>query len=235
MITSIGWMAGLVALAAMCVVPSQPGGEPAGEKHPAYVLDHTARAIDGTETDLARYKGKVIVIVNVASKCGFTPQYEGLQKLYEKHKGAGLEILAFPSNDFREQEPGASEEIAAFCRENYGVTFPLFEKIRVVKGNDAEKGRAEGTGAGREQHPLYKDLTGQPEPIGGDPKWNFTKFVVDRDGRVVARFDADRKYVRTAELEPELVKKVETLLGAGAPGTHGPETEGAESPAAAGE
>lgn len=190
-------MAASVA-AALAVLAFAGAGRAQPESDPAYVLGHKARLIDGTEQDLSAYRGKVVVIVNVASKCGFTSQYEGLQKLYEEHKDKGLVVLAFPANDFREQEPGTNEEIAAFCKANYGVTFPVFEKTSVVRGP--------------EQHPLYEQLTGQPEPIGGDPKWNFTKFVVDREGRVVARFDADRKYVRTAELEPALVAKVRELI-----------------------
>jgi glutathione peroxidase len=162
-----------------------------------YVLGFTMKSIDGKDVDLARYKGKVVVIVNVASKCGFTPQYEGLQKLYQSKKDDGLVILGFPANNFNGQEPGTSQEIAEFCRENFGVTFPLFEKIS-VKGPD--------------QHPLYATLSGQPAPIGGDPRWNFTKFVVDRKGNVVARFDADKKHVRSATLEPGLIARVDELL-----------------------
>jgi glutathione peroxidase len=162
-----------------------------------YVLNYKVKSIDGKEVDLSQYKGKVVVITNVASKCGFTSQYEGLQKLYESKKDQGLVVLGFPANNFGSQEPGTNEEIASFCSGTYSVTFPMFEKIS-VKGPD--------------QHPLYRQLTGQPEPIGGDPKWNFTKFVVDRKGNVVARFDADRKHIRTAELEPGLLAKVDELL-----------------------
>ena len=165
----------------------------------AYVLGHKVKRIDGKEQDLSEYKGKVVVIVNVASKCGFTPQYEGLEKLYESDKDKGLVILGFPANNFNGQEPGSNEEVAKFCKDTYGVTFPMFEKIS-VKGAD--------------QHPLYKQLAAQPAPIGGDPKWNFTKFVVDRSGKVVARYDAKREFVRSAKLEPELVAKVDELLSA---------------------
>ena len=178
--------------------PRAPEAPPKGEpKVDAAVLSFTVKDIEGNEVDLSKYKGKVVLITNVASKCGFTPQYEGLQKLYELKKDEGLVVLGFPANNFNGQEPGDEEEIAAFCRKNYGVTFPLFEKIS-VKGPD--------------QHPLYRKLAAQPAPIGGDPKWNFTKFVVDRSGNVVARFDADKKYVRTPELEPELLAKVDELL-----------------------
>jgi len=157
------------------------------------VLDLTVRSIDGRDVDLSRYKGKVVVIVNVASKCGYTPQYEGLEKLYRERKDEGLVILGFPANNFNGQEPGSDQEIAAFCKSRYDVTFPMFSKVS-VKGPD--------------QHPLYERLARQPEPIGGDPKWNFTKFIVDREGKVVARFDAKRKN----ELEPELLEKVDQLL-----------------------
>jgi glutathione peroxidase len=162
----------------------------------AEILGLTVSSIDGEQIDLARYKGKVIIIVNVASRCGYTPQYEGLEKLYRERKDDGLVILGFPANNFNGQEPGSNEEIAAFCKSRYDVTFPMFAKIS-VKGPD--------------QHPLYRQLAAQPEPIGGDPKWNFTKFVLDRQGKVVARFDAKRR----TELEPELIEKVGQLLEQG--------------------
>jgi glutathione peroxidase len=163
----------------------------------AYVLGFKVKDIDGKEQDLSHYKGKVVVIVNVASQCGFTSQYEGLEKLYKEKKDKGLVVLGFPANDFGSQEPGSNSEIKSFCTSKFGVSFPMFEKISVK---------------GFEQHELYKKLSGQPAPIGGDPKWNFTKFVVDRSGKVVARFDAQKEYVRTATLEPDLVKKVDELL-----------------------
>lgn len=194
-------MSTIAMLLAACLSAWIAGGsrEPdTAPKDPAYVLDFTMPRIDGTKESLERYKGKVIVIVNVASKCGFTTQYEGLEKLYREYKDAGLVILGFPANNFGEQEPGSDDQIAEFCRERFDVTFPMFAKIS-VKGDD--------------QHALYKRLSGQPEPVGGDPKWNFTKFIVDRQGKVVHRVDADRAYVRTAELEPSLVKKVRELLG----------------------
>ncbi len=170
---------------------------PPEPKDPAYVLGFTVKDIDGKDVDLATYKGKVVVIVNVASKCGFTPQYEGLEALYREKKEAGLVILGFPANNFGKQEPGTNADIKKFCEATYKVTFPLFEKIS-VKGED--------------QHPLYRKLASQPDPIGGDPKWNFTKFVVDRTGKVVARYDAARAVIGTAKLEPELLKKVGELL-----------------------
>jgi glutathione peroxidase len=139
------------------------------------VHDFTARRIDGREESLAVYKGKALLIVNVASKCGFTPQYEGLQKLYEENRGKGFEVLGFPCNQFGAQEPGDEKEIQNFCSVNYGVTFPMFAKVDV-----------NGDGA----HPLWKFLKKQKKGIAGSEavKWNFTKFLVDRDGAVVARF-----------------------------------------------
>lgn len=199
-----GSLAALAAIAtialgaqALFAQPESPRPPETPEAADAFVLGFKVKDIAGKEVDLAQYKGKVVLIVNVASKCGFTSQYEGLQKLYEKHQDAGLVILGFPANNFNGQEPGSEAEIAEFCRANYGVTFPLFAKIS-VKGPD--------------QHPLYQKLAALPEPLGGDPKWNFTKFVVNREGQVIARFDAQREYVRTPQLEPELVAKVEALL-----------------------
>lgn len=173
----------------------------------AYVLGHKVKDIDGNEVDLARYKGKVVMIVNVASKCGLTKQYEGLQKLYEEKKDAGLVILGFPANNFKEQEPGTDAEIKEFCTGTYGVTFPMMSKIS-VKGEDA--------------HPLYKQLAAQPEPIGGEPSWNFTKYLVDREGNVAAKFEP-----RTAPDDPALVKKIDELLGVGGEEGVKPEVPGA--------
>ncbi len=188
-------------LGAFAVWASVPAASPAAiEDDPAYVLGYTMKRIDGTAEDLAKYKGKVVVMVNVASECGCTPQYQGLEKVYKEKRDRGLVVLGFPANNFGSQEPGSNEEIAEFCTGKFGVTFPMFEKIS-VKGEDA--------------HPLYKKLASQPPPVGAEPKWNFTKFVVDREGRVVARFDAVGKIARTGELEPELVKKIDGLLGAG--------------------
>ncbi|MBX7053514.1 MAG: glutathione peroxidase [Pyrinomonadaceae bacterium] len=133
------------------------------------------RNIDGENVKLDTYKGKVLLIVNVASKCGYTPQYEGLEALYQKNKDSGLVILGFPANNFMSQEPGTEAEIKEFCSTKYKVTFPMFAKIS-VKGED--------------QHPLYTFLTNKrsnPE-FAGDISWNFNKFLVDRQGKVVARF-----------------------------------------------
>lgn len=152
--------------------PAKPTAPAASDR---YVLGFTMKSIDDKEVNLADYKGKVVLMVNVASKCGYTPQYEGLQKLYAAYKDKGFVILGFPANNFGAQEPGSNEEIAKFCQSKYSVTFPMFAKIS-VKGDD--------------QHPLYKKLSGQPAPLGGDPKWNFTKFLVDRSGNVTGRFES---------------------------------------------
>ncbi len=162
------------------------------------VLDHEATRSDGTPVRLDEaYGGKVVLVVNTASRCGFTRQYEGLQKLHEAYVDDGLVVLAFPCNDFGNQEPGAIGDIVEFCQANYGVTFPVFDKVRVL-GDDA--------------HPLFLDLRSQPEPIGGEPKWNFTKYLINREGRVIARFGS--------RVEPdgdELTAAVEAALADAAP------------------
>jgi glutathione peroxidase len=139
------------------------------------VYDFKARTIDGTDQDLAAYKGKVLLVVNVASKCGFTPQYKGLEALYREFKDKGLVILGFPCDQFGHQEPGDENEIKNFCSLNYDVTFPMFAKVK-VNGDDA--------------HPLYKYLKDeQGGVLGWDAiKWNFTKFLVDKTGKVVKRY-----------------------------------------------
>ncbi len=139
------------------------------------VFDFTATAIDGKPVDLSTYKGKVLLIVNTASKCGFTPQYKGLQKLFEQYLPRGLEVLGFPCDQFGHQEPGNETEISSFCEMNFGVSFPLFAKID-VNGKDA--------------HPLFSHLkSAAPGLLGSEGiKWNFTKFLVDREGRVVSRY-----------------------------------------------
>ena len=141
------------------------------------VHDFTLDSLKGDPTPLAGYKGKVMLVVNVASQCGFTPQYEGLQALYMKYKDQGFVITGFPANNFGGQEPGTNEEIGAFCKSKYGVTFPMFSKIS-VKGADIA--------------PLYRyltDTTANPK-TGGEIKWNFTKFLVDRNGKVIQRFES---------------------------------------------
>ncbi|OAB48379.1 glutathione peroxidase [Paenibacillus antarcticus] len=139
------------------------------------IYNYQVNTIRGEQVSLSDYQGKVLLIVNTASKCGFTPQYTGLQELYEKFKDHNFEILGFPSNQFKEQEPGSSEDIEQFCQINHGVTFPLFEKID-VKGNTA--------------HPLFQYLSKQAPGVLGSTavKWNFTKFLVDSDGKVIQRF-----------------------------------------------
>jgi len=150
------------------------------------VYDFKAETIRGDEASLADYKGKVLLIVNTASQCGLTPQYEGLQRLYEQYGDQGLVVLGFPCNQFKEQEPGTADAIEQFCKVNYGVTFPLFAKVEVL-----------GEGA----HPLFKYLTSR-EPAGEhDIKWNFAKFLIDREGHVVKRFEPQ---VTPDELEGEL-------------------------------
>ena len=144
------------------------------------VYDFEANLLNGDPVKLGEYRGKTLLIVNTASQCGFTPQYSGLEKLYDKFKARGLEILGFPCNQFGKQEPGSSEEIAEFCSVNYGVTFPIFEKIDV-----------NGKGA----HPLYRYLKSEARGVlGSEPiKWNFTKFLVNREGKVVERYGSTTK------------------------------------------
>jgi len=140
------------------------------------VYTFTPTAIDGKPAPMAAFKGKVMLLVNVASKCGFTPQYKGLEAVYEQYKDRGFVIVGFPANNFGGQEPGTNAEILDFCSRNYSVSFPMMSKIS-VKGDD--------------QAPLYRFLTGGAAnpALAGDIKWNFTKFLVDRDGKVVARFE----------------------------------------------
>ncbi len=156
------------------------------------VLDFTLDRIDGTPEPLSSYRGQVLLIVNVASKCGFTPQYDGLEKLYERYRERGFAVLGFPSNDFGGQEPGSNGEIIEFCRSTYGVEFPMFSKIAV---------------SGSQAHPLYAYLTGLPEPIGGAVQWNFQKYLVDRKGEVVGKYLS-----RTRPEDAELVQRIEALL-----------------------
>ncbi len=140
------------------------------------LLSIPLKDIDGKDTTLKSYQGKVLLIVNVASRCGFTPQYEGLEALWRKYKDQGLMVLGFPSNDFGGQEPGTAEEIKQFCHSRYDVTFPLFEKLHVK---------------GAEKQPLYMELTGSTSPVPGEVKWNFGKFLIGRDGQILTRFDSN--------------------------------------------
>ncbi len=156
------------------------------------VLGYEMELLNGTMQKLDTYRGSVVLMVNVASACGLTPQYEGLEALYREHKKDGLVIIGFPANDFGAQEPGTNAEIALFCSNKYDVTFPIMGKIH-VKGKDV--------------HPLYKQLAAQPEPIGGEPEWNFAKFLVNRKGEVVARFPS-----RTTPSDPAILEQLKLLL-----------------------
>ena len=158
------------------------------------VFDYSATALDGTPLDLSRYRGKVLLIVNTASACGFTPQYKGLEEVYRQFRERGVEVLGFPCNQFGHQESGSEAEIGAFCEKNYGVSFPLFAKVD-VNGPDA--------------HPLFQHLTQSAPGLLGTQriKWNFTKFLVGRDGRVVRRYAPQTK--------PEAIAgDIEALSGA---------------------
>jgi glutathione peroxidase len=165
------------------------GGNMAAQAANVHSFD--ALLIGGEPAKLSDYQGKTLLIVNTASQCGFTPQYAGLQKLYERYRDRGLAILAFPSNDFGGQEPGSNEEIKKFCDLRFNVTFDLFSKIKV---------KGEG------QHPLYGYLTGT-SPFPGEIQWNFTKFVVGPDGEVRARFGS-----KTDPLAPEMTAAIEAAL-----------------------
>ena len=148
--------------------------------------------IDGKETSLKAFAGKVVLAVNVASQCGSTPQYAGLQSLYDKLKDKGLVVVGFPCNDFGAQEPGTNADIKSFCTSNYSVTFPMMDKVHVK---------------GPEQHPLFKELTGPGAAFPGDIQWNFGKILIGRDGKVLARFESD--------VEPDdsqIVKAIEDAL-----------------------
>jgi glutathione peroxidase len=158
------------------------------------LFDFTMKDIEGAEIPLRTFEGRVLLVVNVASKCGFTPQYKGLQELYEKYRGRGFEILGFPANNFMWQEPGSDSGIRRFCEEKYAVTFPLFSKIS-VKGKD--------------MHPLYGFLT-SPETNPGFPGkvgWNFAKFLLDRKGKVIGRFEP-----KTDPMSSDVTDAVEKAL-----------------------
>jgi glutathione peroxidase len=161
-------------------------------------LSFTMTDIDGNEVDLSKYQGKVVLMVNVASKCGLTPQYEALEALNKKYSKQGLAILGFPANNFLGQEPGTNKEIKEFCTSKYGVDFDMFAKISVN---------------GADQHPLYAYLTSKEagHDFGGEIEWNFAKFLVGRDGQIIARFSS-----RTSPSDPEVTSKIEQALGAGA-------------------
>ena len=184
------WAVSVLVLTLIACTPAQ--GDPATDGAPA-VIDHEVKALNGETVNLADYRGKAMLIVNTASRCGFTPQYAGLQELHEAYGERGLIVVGFPSNDFGGQEPGTSEEIASFCQKNYGVSFPMMAKVH-AKGD--------------EKAPIYQTLTEQTsDDIRGEVKWNFTKFLVDTDGNVVSRFGS-----RVKPMSEELTAAVEGVL-----------------------
>lgn len=156
------------------------------------IYDIPLKDIDGKNASLKPYQGKVLLVVNVASKCGFTRQYEGLEALYKKYAGQGLVVCGFPCNQFGGQEPGTAAEIKQFCSDKYDVTFPMFDKIEVN---------------GLKRSPLYSVLAGKDSPFPGDIRWNFTKFLIGRDGKLLARFDSKVK-----PDSEEMTKAIEAAL-----------------------
>jgi glutathione peroxidase len=168
-------------------------GLAAAQAHSIY--DFTLTSIDGQPVSLKTYSGKVVLMVNVASKCGFTPQYAGLEALYEKYKDRGFVIVGVPANNFAQQEPGTNEEIKTFCSRKYNVSFPMMSKVSVL---------------GEDETPLYRFLTDKSAnpQIGGDIKWNFTKFLFDRNGKPVARFEP-----AVTPDSPEVQSAIESALG----------------------
>ena len=187
------------ALSLAFVLQGAATREVAAEEHGerAPFLEFEAQRLNGDTESLDRYRGQVLLVVNTASRCGYTPQYEGLQALYDQYKSRGFSVLGFPSNDFARQEPGSDSEIREFCRLNYGVEFPMFSKVH-VKGADA--------------HPVYVYLTSLPEPIGGPVQWNFQKYLVDRNGKVAARYAS-----RVRPRDPSLTSEIERLLAESRP------------------
>jgi len=183
------WLSSLLAGALCGAAERGPATPP-----PKGVLDFTLNNIEGQAVSLGAFKGKVLLLVNVASHCGFTPQYEGLEQLYERYKDRGLMVLGFPANNFLGQEPGTASEIKQFCTTRYHVTFPLFAKIS-VKGAD--------------QHPLYTFLTAKESnpDFAGAITWNFNKFLIGRDGRIIGRYGS-----RTTPEDAQLVAAIERAL-----------------------
>jgi glutathione peroxidase len=172
----------------LCVAMAAFGAEPKS------IYDFSMKSIDGQPVSLESYKGKVVLLVNVASKCGFTPQYAGLESVYEKYKDKGLVIVGVPANNFAQQEPGTNEEIKQFCSRKYNVSFPMMSKVS-VKGDD--------------ETPLYRFLTDSSTnpQFAGDIKWNFTKFLFDRKGNIVARFEP-----ATTPDSPQVTSAIEAAL-----------------------
>ena len=181
----------LLSLLLLVPITSQAGETMSKDKQTFY--DFNATSIIGENISMSKYKGKVVLVVNTASKCGFTPQYEGLQKLYENHEENNFTILGFPCNQFSEQEPGTHKEIQNFCQTNYDITFPLFEKIDVNGDNT---------------HPLYKFLKSEATGImwSESIKWNFTKFLVDKKGKVITRYGSSTK---PKKIEQAILKLLE--------------------------
>lgn len=181
-------------LLANLLVGAETQPQPVSGKAAVSVLDFTLNLADGTPMPLNNYRGKVMVLVNVASRCGFTGQYAGLQRIFKKYEEQGFVVLGFPANDFMGQEPGTNEEIVSFCSLNYGVTFPIFAKISVK---------------GRNQHELYRFLTNEKTNPGFSDRisWNFNKFIVDRKGKVIARFGS-----MTGPENDELLATIEKAL-----------------------
>jgi glutathione peroxidase len=179
---------------AVIVTPVMLGGEPQTGAGTPPVLNFTMNSLDGKPVNLSKYRGRVVLMVNVASECGYTPQYAGLQELHQRYAAQGLSVLGFPANEFGGQEPGTNAEIAEFCSRNYGVQFDMFSKI-IVRGNG--------------QHPLYRHLTAPATNprFAGDVSWNFEKFLVGRDGQIIGRF------LSAAEpLSREVVGAIESAL-----------------------
>ena len=160
----------------------------------ASIYDITVKDIDGKNISLGDYKGKVLLIVNVASQCGFTPQYKALEATYKKYANKGFVILGFPCNQFHNQEPGTDEEINQFCTSKYFITFPLFDKIEVNGAN---------------RHPLYQILAGKDSPFPGDITWNFNKFIIGKDGQILNRFDS-----KITPDSPQVAAAIEAALAA---------------------
>ncbi|MCX6874850.1 MAG: glutathione peroxidase [Verrucomicrobia bacterium] len=158
------------------------------------IYDIKFKDIDGNDTMLSAYKGKVLLIVNVASKCGYTKQYAGLEATYQKYKARGFVVLGFPCNQFGGQEPGSNEEIKQFCSSKFNVTFPLFDKMEVI---------------GDKRHPLYGALTGKNSPFPGDIKWNFTKFLIAKDGKILKRYES-----ATTPESPEVIEAIDAAVTA---------------------
>ncbi len=180
----------LLAVAALSATLLMPAGAQAAA--PPSLYEIPLKDIDGRPASLKAYQGKVLLIVNVASRCGYTRQYQPLESVYRKYKDRGLVILGFPSNDFGGQEPGSNEEIKEFCSSKFDVTFPLFDKVGVKPGPG--------------QHPLYAALTGGASPFPGPVSWNFGKFLIGRDGKILARFGSKD--------EPDAPKVIEAIEAA---------------------